>query len=66
MQRDFDPLELARIVRPTEASRITGVSEKTLANYRWMQIGPRWIRMSRRAVGYRLRDLLDWLVEKEV
>ena len=66
MQNNFEPLELERAVTPVEASRITGLSVKTLANLRWRKTGPEWLALSRRAVRYRVRDLLAWMAEKQM
>lgn len=40
-----------------EAARILGVSEKTLANWRWRGIGPKASRIGQRLVRYHRADL---------
>jgi len=54
----FDPLELARIVRPTEAARITGRSKTSL--WRDVKAGrlEAPLKLGPRSIGWRLRTLL--------
>lgn len=44
-------------VSTAEAARILGVSQQTLANWRWNGEGPRFRRLGRRLVRYHRRDL---------
>lgn len=59
----FDPLELARIVRPTEASRITGRSKTSL--WRDVEAGrlEAPLKLGPRSIGWRLRTLLTAYAE---
>jgi hypothetical protein len=47
-------------LRPADAGRLLGLSAKVLANWRWKGCGPPFHRFSRRAVRYRLDQLLEW------
>ena len=47
-------------VDEAEASRILGLSLKTLQKRRWQKKGPRYLKLGRR-VAYRLSDLRDFL-----
>lgn len=44
-------------VSTDEAARILGVSEKTLANWRWRGLGPKASRIGQRLVRYHRGDL---------
>ncbi|WP_084251046.1 helix-turn-helix transcriptional regulator [Sphingomonas pruni] len=50
-----------RVIRRKELLSIIGISRSTL--YDWMASGtfPRPIRLGRRAVGWRSKDISDWL-----
>lgn len=43
-----------------EAARILGVSEKTLANWRWRGLGPKASRIGQRLVRYHRADLASF------
>jgi predicted DNA-binding transcriptional regulator AlpA len=60
-----DPTDLARQIRPAEASRLAGVSERTLD--RWSRAGlfPRKIRRGRLAF-YTLGDVLAFIEQNIV
>jgi predicted DNA-binding transcriptional regulator AlpA len=47
------------------AARFLGVSIRTLQGWRENGTGPRFIRLSARAVRYRPSDLEAWLAERE-
>jgi hypothetical protein len=55
-----DPTDLARQIRPAEASRLAGVSERTLDRWSRSGFGPRKIRRGRLAF-YTLGDVLAFL-----
>jgi|GEM_PF-2065438 len=63
--KKYELMDTERAISPVEAAKFTGLSVKTLANLRWRKTGPKWISLSRRAVRYRVRDLLAWLAENE-
>jgi hypothetical protein len=48
------------------AAEALGLSERTLQDYRLRGVGPRFIRISGKAVRYRARELARWLAEREV
>lgn len=52
-------------LRPDEAASYLRTSERTLARWRQMRVGPPWVRAGR-AVLYRRRDLDDWLTQNTV
>lgn len=51
----------SRILRPLEAAQHLGLSVSTLAKRRIRGDKPEYVKISRKAVGYRLADLDDWL-----
>jgi predicted DNA-binding transcriptional regulator AlpA len=50
-----------KILRAHDAASYTGLSESTLAKRRIRGEAPVFVRLGRRAIGYRLDDLDDWL-----
>ena len=52
------------VMRPPQASRYLGLSTSFLAKKRLTGDGPRFIRLSARAIGYQQSDLDDWLKQK--
>ena len=50
-----------RILRTVEAAEYVGLSPSTLEKLRSKNVGPPFIRLGGRAVGYDLRDLDAWL-----
>lgn len=56
-----DDLEArATTISPVEAGRRLGVTHETLANWRVIGRGPRYLKIGGR-VRYRLADLADWI-----
>jgi predicted DNA-binding transcriptional regulator AlpA len=53
-----------RLLRPPEASDYVGLSTSTLAKMRITGGGPKFVRLSPRAIGYFEADLVEWLMEK--
>lgn len=53
------------LLRPAEAARFLGYSERGLQNWRLKGVGPRFLRLNPRSVRYRLRDLEEWLAARE-
>jgi predicted DNA-binding transcriptional regulator AlpA len=52
-----------RVLRVPEAASYTGLSESTLAKRRLRGEPPIFVRLSSRAIGYRVDDLDDWLTQ---
>lgn len=48
-------------VTETEAAEILGVARRTLQDWRFRGVGPRYLAYSSRAVRYRLSDLEEWM-----
>ncbi len=55
-----DPDHLDRLIREPEAADYLGYSVRALQNWRLRGGGPRFVRVSRRSVRYRRRDLKSW------
>ncbi|MCG3113346.1 MAG: helix-turn-helix domain-containing protein [Candidatus Manganitrophus sp. SB1] len=55
---DLDPDEL---YVERQAAQFLKVSEKTLQSWRFTGNGPKFVRISKRCVRYRRRDLTDWI-----
>lgn len=53
-----------RLLRPPEAAPYIGLSMSTLAKQRLRGDGPKFIRLSARAIGYLQADLDEWLAAK--
>lgn len=53
-------LDLERGLPPKEVGGIIGAAEITLAQWRLKGEGPPWYRCGRRAIRYRLGDVLAW------
>lgn len=54
-----------KLLRPREAAALIGLSESTLAKKRSAGDGPKFIRISRTRIAYRLSALMEWLDERE-
>jgi predicted DNA-binding transcriptional regulator AlpA len=52
--------EWERLLTTGEAARVLGISARTLSDWRWKRISPPFISLSRNAVRYRHRDLIEW------
>ncbi|MBE0448967.1 MAG: helix-turn-helix domain-containing protein [Actinobacteria bacterium] len=52
-------------VPTAEASKITGLAEQTLHNFRSIHQGPPYVKVGR-AVRYSIRDLLAWMEMQKV
>jgi predicted DNA-binding transcriptional regulator AlpA len=55
-----------RIVRQRDAAIYVGLSESKLEKFRTTGGGPIFIRLGRRAIGYCLDDLDDWIEHRRV
>jgi len=53
------------LLKPGRAAEFLNVSKSTLQSWRLVGTGPRFIRISPRAVRYRLRDLEAWIARRE-
>jgi predicted DNA-binding transcriptional regulator AlpA len=53
-----------KMFRPPEAAPYIGLSVSTLAKQRLRGDGPKFIRLSPRAVGYLQADLDEWIVNR--
>ena len=48
------------LLNQAQAAALIGVSERTLECWRWRGDGPPYVKISRRAVRYRRRDIREW------
>jgi len=53
-----------RVLTAAEASELLTVSVPVMERWRRAGIGPRFIRLSVRRVGYRVSDLRAWMTER--
>lgn len=65
-QRIGSEADLDRALSAQEAASFLGVSPKTLQAWRRLGKGPRYTRMSRTVIVYRMRRLLEYLEASEV
>ena len=59
-------LARAKVLSGKVTAEALGVCEDTLANWRRRGVGPRWVRLSDRRIGYRVGDLQTYLDERTV
>ncbi len=52
------------LLRPPKAASYLGLSVSTLAKQRLRGDGPKFVRLSARAIGYLQADLDEWLADK--
>ena len=62
---DFSPLDLYRMLDEAAAAHVLGVSPDTLKRMSQRGEGPPRIKISPRRVGYRLRDCVAWIEQRE-
>ncbi len=55
-----------RLLNEVEAARFLGLRPRTLQNWRWSGEGPPFVRVSNRAIRYRISDLRRWVEERVV
>ena len=55
---------MEQLIDQTEAAKVLGVEPRTLEGWRYHGIGPAFIRLSERAVRYKLSALERWLSEQ--
>jgi predicted DNA-binding transcriptional regulator AlpA len=53
-----------RVLRTPEAARFIGLSTSTLEKLRSCSIGPRFVKLGTRAIGYDVRDLEMWIEDR--
>lgn len=51
----------SQLIKPDELSRRIETSEGVLANWRYLGIGPKFIKCGRRSIRYRVADVESWL-----
>lgn len=51
----------SRLIKPTEAARVLGRSRQTLAHWRMIGGGPKFIKISSNCVMYEPKDLVVWI-----
>ncbi|MCZ8282579.1 MAG: hypothetical protein O9286_10100 [Aquidulcibacter sp.] len=54
----------SEVVRPAEAALVLSVSLSLLKKWRAEGVGPRFVRLGGRAIGYRRADLSDWIAAR--
>lgn len=52
------------LLNQRQAASLIGVSERTLECWRWRGGGPPFVKISRRAVRYRRKDIDQWVGER--
>ena len=61
------PTEPIGLLTTKDAARLLGLSPAMLERWRWMKVGPPFVRPTGgRAVRYRWRDLIDWIERNRV
>ena len=53
--------EELQVVEAKEAAKLLGISSSTLTRMRKLNIGPQWVKLSARRIGYQLRALRNYL-----
>ncbi len=53
-----------KLLTPEQAAKRLSLSQKTLANYRSQGIGPKFVRLSGRAIRYQVKDLRDYIDQR--
>ena len=54
----------SELLRPPQAAKYVGLAASTLAKRRITGGGPKFVRLSARAIGYLQSDLDEWLIAK--
>ncbi len=55
-----DPGYFDRLINEKEAADFVGYTTRCLQNWRVVGGGPKFVRISSRAIRYRRRDVVDW------
>lgn len=53
-----------KLMNQRQAALFLGVSPRTLENYRLTGEGPKWIRLGKRLVRYKLSDILNYIEDE--
>lgn len=53
-----------RVISESEAARYCCLSLVHFRRLRREQLGPRYVRITQRRIGYRFRDLADWIEQR--
>lgn len=59
-----DPDHLDRLINETEAADFLGYTVRALQNWRVRGGGPEFVKVSKRSIRYRRRDLIAWSESK--
>ena len=57
---------MPRVFRTPAAAEFCALKPSTLEKYRCRGIGPRFVRLGVRVVGYDIRDLIAWIESRKV
>lgn len=60
MEHKVEENDIDRLLRENPTASFLGVSTRALQSWRCRGCGPPFVRISSRAVRYRLRDLIEW------
>lgn len=55
-----DSINLNRLINEKEAAEFLGYTVRALQNWRIRGGGPQFVKVSKRSIRYRFRDLLEW------
>jgi len=55
-----DPDHLDRLIDERQAAKFLGYSPRALQNWRVRGGGPKFVKVSKRSIRYRRRDLIEW------
>ena len=58
--------EMDHAITETEAAAYLGISKKTAQNWRTLNRGPKYIRISQRCIRYMKSDLKEYLMSKRI
>lgn len=50
-----------KLLTPIEAGEMLAMSRGALAQLRYLGTGPRYVKLTGRAIRYRLEDITDWI-----
>lgn len=62
----YPTVDVDRLINEREAAAYLGYSVRALQNWRVRGGGPRFVKVSRRSIRYRLRELNDWIEDHTV
>ncbi|MEQ8509268.1 MAG: helix-turn-helix domain-containing protein [Rhodospirillaceae bacterium] len=61
LERNYSPEYLDQLLKETEASKLLGVSHRTLQNWRVRGGGPQYKKIAGKSIRYTRRDLLAFI-----